>query len=59
MSLLELRRAMKRKKPDFIRQDSHKKAGLGAKWRKPKGIHSKMRKKHKGKYVKIKGWEQY
>ena len=51
-TLLNIRKDIKSRKPDFIRQDSHKKAGLGAKWRKPKGLHAKMRLKLKG-YRKI------
>ncbi len=43
MNHLELRRAMKKKKPDFVREDSHKRKKLGIEWRKPKGVHSKMR----------------
>lgn len=47
--LLELRRAIKKKKPDFIRQDAHKRAKLEPHWRKPRGIHSKMRLKLRGR----------
>lgn len=47
-TLLELREKMKSKKPEFIRQDYNKKKKLGFKWRKPKGIHSKLREKRKG-----------
>lgn len=46
--LLQLRKKIKEKKPDFIRQDAHKKAKIGYKWRRPKGIDSKMRLKLKG-----------
>ena len=46
--LLELREEIKAKKPDFARQDYHKRPKLSKKWRKPKGLHSKMRKKLKG-----------
>ena len=42
-ALLELRKKMKRRKPDFVRQDIHKKTKLSKKWRKPKGYHAKMR----------------
>ena len=41
--LLELRKSIKKKKPDFTRQDNHKKPKLGDRWRKPKGLQSKMR----------------
>jgi large subunit ribosomal protein L32e len=43
ISLLKIREELKRKKPKFSRQDSHKKPKLGDKWRRPKGIDSKMR----------------
>lgn len=46
--LLELRNKMKEKKPTFIRQDNPKRMKLNDKWRKPKGIHSKIRHKFKG-----------
>ncbi len=42
-SLLGLRQKIKAKKPNFSRQDSHKKKRLGNRWRRPKGIDSKMR----------------
>ena len=47
-TLLELRSKIKNKKPDFIRQDTHKRNRLSIKWRKPKGIHSKIRHHFKG-----------
>ena len=47
--LLELRNEMKAKKPDFVRQDAHKKKKLEEKWRRPRGIHSKLRRKFRGK----------
>jgi len=34
---------IKGRKPNFTRQDAHKKAKLGAKWRKSRGLHSKIR----------------
>jgi len=37
------KQSLKRKKPKFIRQDANKKKRLGKKWRKPKGIDSKLR----------------
>jgi large subunit ribosomal protein L32e len=47
---LALRAAIKKRKPNFVRQDSHKKAEVRnkAKWRKPKGHQSKMRLNVKG-----------
>lgn len=49
--LLELRNKIKEKKPNFIRQDYQRRKRLGRKlkWRKPKGIHSKIRHKFKGR----------
>ena len=48
-TLLELRNQIKNKKPDFIRQETHKRKKLSAQWRKPKGIHSKIRHHFKGR----------
>lgn len=42
---LDIRKRIKSKKPTFIRQDAHKKAKLKVCWRKPRGLHSKMRMK--------------
>jgi len=42
-SLIELRSKIKKRKPDYIRQDAHKKSKLSKSWRRPKGIQSKMR----------------
>ena len=51
--LLEIRRKIKARKPEFIRQDYHKKPGLKRKWRKPKGLHSKLRLNKRGKFKKV------
>lgn len=50
-TLLGLRNKIKEKKPDFIRQDYQRRKRLGRKlkWRKPKGIHSKIRHHFKGR----------
>ena len=48
-TLLELRTKIKENKPDFIRQDNPKRMKLNDKWRKTKGIHSKIRHKFKGR----------
>ncbi|MBI3026800.1 50S ribosomal protein L32e [Candidatus Woesearchaeota archaeon] len=48
-TLLELRTRIKYKKPEFIRQDNPKRMKLNDKWRKPKGIHSKIRHSFKGR----------
>ncbi|MBW2974223.1 hypothetical protein KY366_00765 [Candidatus Woesearchaeota archaeon] len=50
--LLDLREKMKEKKPDFIRQDPHKKR-LRKRWVKPRGLHSKVRLKKKGHPKKV------
>ncbi len=47
--LLELREKIKDNKPEFIRQEYPARKRLEKTWRKPKGIHSKMRKKKLGK----------
>jgi len=47
--LLVLRKQIKNKKPNFIRQDTHKKARLQRKWIRPKGLHSKIRLKLRGR----------
>lgn len=49
--LLDARKEMKDRKPAFIRQDHHRRKRLGRKikWRKPKGIHSKIRHHLKGR----------
>ncbi len=46
--LLEQRNRIKKKKPEFSKQDSHKKPKLGDRWRKPRGLQSKMRLGKKG-----------
>ena len=50
--LLDLRKKSKKKKPDFVRQDFHKKR-LGKKWKKPRGLQSKVRLRLKGKPRRI------
>jgi len=47
--LVELRNKIKKKKPDFIRQDAHKKTKLSKNWRKPRGYHAKIRLSKAGK----------
>lgn len=49
--LLDARKELKDRKPAFIRQDHQRRKRLGRKmeWRKPKGIHSKMRHHLKGR----------
>lgn len=47
--MLKVRREKKKKKPKFRRQEWFRKKALGEKWRKPRGIHSKLRRQEKGK----------
>jgi len=53
--LLNLRRQIKSRKPDFVREESWRYKRVKEKWRKPKGIDSHMRKRVRGwpKLVKI------
>jgi len=51
--LLEKRKTIKARKPWFLRQDYHKKKGLKNKWRRPKGLHSKLRLATKGKGMRV------
>ena len=46
--LLSLRRHLKERKPNFIRQDVVRKKTLKIKWRRPKGMHSKVRLHQRG-----------
>jgi len=48
---LELRKAIKKRKPNFLRQDAQRVKRLAKKWRQPKGMHSKIRRKFGGKRV--------
>jgi len=41
--LLEVRKRQKSKKPAFRRHDSHKKKRVGESWRRPRGLHNKLR----------------
>ena len=47
--LLELRNRRNKKKPAFVRKDTHIKAKVKANWRKPRGKHSPVREQHKGR----------
>ena len=53
--LIEVKKGMLKRMPNFVRSDSHKKKRIGKVWRKPKGLQSKMRLQKKGfrKIVKI------
>ncbi len=46
--MLKLRKQLKAKKPDFIRQDYQKRACIPLPWRRPRGLHSKMRHRFAG-----------
>lgn len=46
--LLEIRKKQKSKKPNFIRQDAHKKVEIKSRWREARGLQSKMRLGFKG-----------
>jgi large subunit ribosomal protein L32e len=52
--LLRVRVRQKSKKPEFNFHDSHKKKRLGTSWRKPRGLHNKLRQQvaAKGKLVR-------
>ncbi len=52
--LLRVRTRQKSKKPEFNFHDAHKKKRLGTSWRKPRGLHSKLRQQvaAKGKLVR-------
>jgi large subunit ribosomal protein L32e len=49
--LLDIRKKLKKKRPSFHREDSHKVIKIKPKWRKPTGSHSKVRHQLRG-YVK-------
>jgi len=46
--LLEIRNQMKRKKPIFARQEVHKKKRVDWTWKKPRGLHNKIRLRKSG-----------
>ena len=52
--LLRVRVRQKSNKPEFNFHDSHKKKRLGTSWRKPRGLHNKLRQQvaAKGKLVR-------
>lgn len=51
--LLAKRKQIKRKKPEFTQQDAHKMNRLEKKWKRPRGIDSKMRLNLKGYKKKV------
>ena len=55
--LLEIRKRIKSRKPEFLQQDYHKKKRVSRKWKRPTGLHSKMRHQFKGYPKRVKqGW---
>ncbi len=48
-SKIEIRKAVKNRKPTFFRKDHNKKVKIGKKWRKPSGHHNKFARHCKGK----------
>ncbi len=58
MNLLELRKQRKARKPLFKREDGHKIMAIkGTGWRRPSGLHSKMRHSYRGQPSLIEpGW---
>jgi large subunit ribosomal protein L32e len=55
--LLEVRKIIKGKKPDFKQQNFGRKKKISDRWKRPRGIQSKMRHKFKGYPIMVsKGW---
>lgn len=51
--LLKIKATLKKRQPKFIRQDAHKHKRVKQVWRKPKGLHSKMKDSRKGYRAKL------
>ena len=47
---IEIRNEIKRKKPEFRRQNVNRNPGFEGSWRRPRGIHSKLRRGFRGKW---------
>jgi large subunit ribosomal protein L32e len=47
--LIAHKQKVKAKKPNFCRQETHRRKKLGTEWRKPKGVQSKLRLRRRGK----------
>lgn len=58
-TLLKVRETIKSRKPSFTRQDAHKRNEIkNTGWRRPKGLHSKMREHRRGYKIGISiGWK--
>jgi len=55
--LLEVRKTIKNRKPDFKQQNFGRKKRISDRWRRPKGLQSKMRHKFKGYNIMVSsGW---
>jgi len=51
--LLDVKKNLKKKRPDFMREGSQNSVRIGDKWRRPKGLHSKMRHQFAGHRKKV------
>lgn len=51
--LLEHRKKMKKKKPEFVRQEYNRRKKLPKNWRRPRGVHSKLRLRRRGKPARV------
>lgn len=52
-TLMKVKANLKKRQPKFIRQDAHKHKRVKQVWRKPKGLHSKMKDSRKGYRAKL------
>jgi large subunit ribosomal protein L32e len=52
--LLEVKKKINKKRPNFIREGSQNSVRIGKKWRKPRGLHSKMRHQAAGHRARVK-----
>lgn len=52
--LMDVKKKLSRKRPDFIREGSQNSVRAGKKWRKPRGLHSKMRHQFAGHRKRVK-----
>jgi len=48
-ALLEIKKKIAKKRPFYVRSDAHKRVCVPLKWRAPRGVHSKIRLKRRGK----------
>jgi len=51
--LLVVRRTLKARRPTFLRSEAHKRKRLRPGWRRPRGVHSKMRQRQRGKPARV------